>query len=356
MHRRRRLSDWPGLIGGIAMMLVAACLIHIGWILYGSGLDTTRIVETGDRMIRTPIPVEAKKDALQWRHSEPPDETTPVRGEVFAWMFLPDVDRTWSRAIWEGTSDDILDGMGVGHYETTPMPGGAGNSAYAGHDTVSDFGLTYRLKAGDAILIRTASHWYRYEVTETRLLTSADTWAIGMDAPGVERGITLTTCWPMFTPVDTGQRFITWGRYVGWADVTDGTPPELADTAMTTVDQWRRTVMEKVTGMRLPVTGVLSATCLIEWLTVDGLLWIGCRKRMLILWDRRRGSWNPVGWLWRLQAGPVDGSRPLRVLSAGIRSLLFTLMLGAITFACWRWACPWLADMIPWLDAPHSAF
>ncbi|MBT1162926.1 sortase [Bifidobacterium sp. SO1] len=352
MRDRKRHKDPLGLISGLCLLLSLLLAFQIGWQYYGSGLDTQTMIRTGNETVRTPIPVQSKDHVAKLRHDTPPVEQAPAHGVLFGWIFLPDVDRAWSRPIMQGTDPNVLDGLGAGHYEPTVMPGGRGNSAYAGHDTVSDFGLTYRLKPGNRIIIRTASHWYVYEVTDSRIVTSADTWVIGDEAPGVERGITLTTCWPLFTPTDTGQRYVTWGRFVGWADTSDGVPEALADSSLSFREKVSRRSVERLSELRLPVTGVAGIACLTGWLVADGLMWLCFHRRMRAVWSRP--SWNPMVWLWRLQAGPTGGGWGLRIVSLLIRMLLAAMLLAGVMFLMWRWACPRLADVIPWLAAPHS--
>lgn len=345
-----RGSDWFGLLSGLCMLLAILCMTQLSWQYYGAGLDTTLKAERQIGVTKT-ITREPDRDriAVMNRTDPPPVETPPKHGALFAWMYLPDIDRAWSRPIWQGTSADVLDALGAGHYESTVMPGAQGNSAYAGHDTANDFALTYRLKAGDRILIRTSSHWYEYTVTETRTVTSTDTWVIADSAPGVDWGITLTTCWPMFTVTDTGQRWITWGRFTGWANTSDGVPDMLASTRMTPVEHLSRRISMVSHELDTPVTGVLAICMLAIW----GLLAIAVR---LIAGrcdhSRERLSWNPMVILWRLQPAPHGDGRGMRVFAWLTRTLLMMLLIAALVFACWRWACPWLAGFAG-LSSPH---
>lgn len=350
--RTPRRTDFTGLISGVCLLLAWLCGVQLSWQYYGADLDVETQVRTARVASHKLVKKEDRDKVLKLNTTDaPPVEGRPAHGEMWGYVYLPDIDRSWSRPIWEGTDENTLNTLGAGHYESTVMPGAVGNFALAGHDTANDFAKTYGIRAGDQIIIRTPEHWYVYEATETKVVTSSDTWVVSDNAPRAERGITLTTCWPMFTTVDTGQRFITWGRFVGWADVGDGVPEALAASRMTTVERASSRLQTTSKDLNLPVTGVLSLCALVAWLILDGLAWLAFRRRMIPLWRRR--SWSPLTWLIRLQAGPAGGGRALKAVSFLIRLILLVLMLAAATFALWRWACPWLASTLPFLDTPH---
>lgn len=352
-HRRARRADPVGLLSGVCILLAFLLAVQVGWQYWGAGLDVTLVAERTQGVERVPTVAETTgDDALEWRSDTPPGESAPTGDDLWGYMYFPSLDRSWERPIWEGTDEATLAALGVGHYANTPMPGGVGNSAYAGHDTATDFGMTYRLRSGDPVLIRTAGRWYRYTVTESRILTSSDTWVLDADAPGVERGLTLTTCYPMFTPTDTGQRYVTWARWDGWADAADGTPPELADTALTTVERLKRTVNDTSRQIAMPVTGVMAVAFALMWLIADLFAWLLWHRRTLGSWTRP--TWNPIVWLWRIQAAPVGEGRARAIAAVLVRLILLALLAAAAVFACWRWACPMLADLLPGLFAsPH---
>lgn len=347
-----RYHDWMGFISGLCLILAVIFAFQFAWQYYGSGLDYTQTTNTHETASKTSIPITIKDKTVTLNPTNPPVETEPAYDTMFGWIFLPDIDRTWSRPIREGTDANVLDTLGAGHYKTTPMPGGKGNSAYAGHDTINDFGLTYQLKPGHTIIIRTSEHWYVYKVTSTKVVTSKDTWVLNADTPGAERGITLTTCWPMFTPTDTGERFITWGRFIGWANVKDGVPEQLAESKMSSREKLTRQLITTTEQYAMPITGVMTVSLLAIWLLINAILWLFCWKRMINVW--RKPSWNPIIWLWRLQAGPVNGSTPVRILSGVLRSILFIILWASIMFAWWRWGAHWLPEWFPqWFAAPH---
>lgn len=155
-------------------------------------------------------------------------------GQVFATLYVPRYGKKYQRKIAEGTSlSKVLNGVGLGHYSVTQMPGEVGNFAIAGHR----FGnggpmlLIDKLKAGDRAYVKTKTTWYTYEWLQTKIVKPS---AINSIAPipagltkTIESGkyLTFTSC----TPVHVNTfRIIAWFGYVSEQPVSQGMPAELA--------------------------------------------------------------------------------------------------------------------------------
>ena len=54
-------------------------------------------------------------------------------GDLIAQIYIPRFGSQWHRNIVEGTTLEQLNRHGLGHYDTTQMPGQVGNFAVAGH-------------------------------------------------------------------------------------------------------------------------------------------------------------------------------------------------------------------------------
>ena len=69
--------------------------------------------------------------------------------------------------IYQGTGQELLDQAAAGHYQNTAYPGAIGNFSVAGHRRTN--GNSFRridlLKAGDEVIVETATAWYVYKVT-----------------------------------------------------------------------------------------------------------------------------------------------------------------------------------------------
>ena len=338
-------------ISGTAILLGMLAGVFFAWAYWGVGMDVGTVTRDLETATTTRIETADWDKVAALRHDEPPVEAAPAEGELFAYIHVPHLGKDWKRPIQQGVSDRILASLGAGHYPQTAMPGQVGNSAYAGHDTPGDFGAFYDLPEGSEVIIEGASHWYVYKLTRHLITIAQDTGVLDADAAGVQRGITLTTCWPQYVAEDTGQRFVWHGVFAGWATKADGVPASLAQKHVTVSERLIRGFDRVSERVGMPLSGVLAVCCAAMWVVADGALWLVNRRRAAARW--RDVSWNPLVWVWRLQAG-VGGNK---WVSGTARTLTLLLLCAAIVFASWRWLCPWLADTAPWLpDVPHPDF
>jgi sortase A len=92
----------------------------------------------------------------------------------------------------------------VGHVPETALPGEIGNAAFAGHrDTF--FRNLEGVRNGDEIVVTTASGFYRYVVTATRVVAPTETSVL---APTKSHTLTLVTCYPFDYIGAAPERFI----------------------------------------------------------------------------------------------------------------------------------------------------
>ncbi|SDF70196.1 sortase A [Blastococcus fimeti] len=139
-----------------------------------------------------------------WEQSAVP--AAPDSGEGFAFVHIPELGATWSRAIVEGVDEDDLQ-AGPGHYPNSAMPGEIGNFAVAGHRNGqgSPFVDLDELEVGDPVIIETADSWFVYRVTSNEIVPPSTAAAIRpvpggtMDDQPTEAYLTLTTCHPEFS-------------------------------------------------------------------------------------------------------------------------------------------------------------
>jgi len=98
----------------------------------------------------------------------------PELGEKFAIMRIPILGSEWARTISEGTSLDILDHLGIGHYEKTEFPGEKGNFAVAGHsgNQWTPFANYAGIGEGNLIENETYDANYVYELVNTKIQVS----------------------------------------------------------------------------------------------------------------------------------------------------------------------------------------
>lgn len=317
-------------------MFLGSFLAYRAW---GSGLDVSYASHREEKATHTVIHKATPGHVAAMRHDDPPAGPKPGDDELFAYIRVPSWGRRYRLPVWEGTARTVLDRMGAGHYESTALPGQVGNSSYAGHNTYADMADIRLLRPGDVVYIETADHWYRYRINSNpEIVDQTRTDVIDPDAAGVERGLTLQTCWPIMAGGNVTHRLIVHGGLDGWAPKTDGMPEEYAETTETAVDKVGRKVSTVSERLDMPVTGVLGFSCLACWILVSGVGWLFSRRRMVSYWHRDIGG--PMTWLWRLNAGLLPSHT---VVFTATRLVPYMLMWAALVLLSWRYACPPLA-------------
>lgn len=154
------------LLGGV----LVACGIWYGFL---SGyLKANSDTEKAQQLFTSPTPVTSPVIV----EPEPLVEGIPQRGENFAIMRIPALGSDWARTISEGTSLDILDHLGIGHYEETEFPGESGNFAVAGHsgNQWTPFAKYSDIQDGTVIEVETFDTKYVYEVAGTETVSEKD--------------------------------------------------------------------------------------------------------------------------------------------------------------------------------------
>lgn len=142
----------------------------------------------------------------------------PELGEKFAIMRIPILGSDWARTISEGTSLEILDHLGIGHYEKTEFPGEKGNFAVAGHsgNQWTPFANYAGIGEGNLIEIETFDANYVYQVVDTKTVNekNMDTVyknpSIKSDGEG-KSWLTITTC---LTDGPTNKRFVIYAKLI----------------------------------------------------------------------------------------------------------------------------------------------
>lgn len=128
-------------------------------------------------------------------------ENIPVLNENFGLMTIFRLNRVLP--IIQGINDKQLS-QGVGHVESSVLPGENDNLVLAGHRETS-FRKLDKLIIGDLILIETGLGEFTYEVDNTRIVEDDDTTVI------ISTGyasLTLITCYPFDFIGSAPQRFI----------------------------------------------------------------------------------------------------------------------------------------------------
>ncbi|HEU0019706.1 MAG TPA: class E sortase [Thermoleophilaceae bacterium] len=153
---------------------------------------------------------ERNQAELETALADPPRrviERMPLPGDAIAEIEIPSIDV--AEFVIEGTGTDDLR-KGPGHYPDTPLPGGRGTTAIAGHRTT--YGAPFRdidkLKRGQRILVDTPTARYVYRVTENRIVDDSD---LSVLDPVGYRQLILSACHPLYSAT---QRVIVFARQV----------------------------------------------------------------------------------------------------------------------------------------------
>ena len=236
-----------GVIGEVLITVGVVALLYVAWQLW-----------IGDLIYASERAAEARSISQQWQQEyeaaqreqpspEPTDTAPPVTidipvlpeaadGEIFGTMYVPRFGTDYAMPIAGGvTRPRTLDPIGIGHYDGTPMPGGEGNVALAGHRTTfgKPFNQIANLRMGDAIVIETQDGWYTYRFRTLEYVTpdAGDVLLPVPQQPGVAANgsyLTMTSCSPMYAMT---ERIIAYSVFEEFTPRADGPPASLTEGA-----------------------------------------------------------------------------------------------------------------------------
>jgi sortase A len=124
-----------------------------------------------------------------------------ARGTPLAELSIP---RVGLRAAVLHGSDAHTLRLGLGHIESTPLPGESGNVAIAGHRD-SFFRPLRNIQVGDDILLDTPQERVHYRVSSFRVVNSYE---VSVISPTREPMLTLVTCYPFWFIGQAPDRFV----------------------------------------------------------------------------------------------------------------------------------------------------
>lgn len=153
-------------------------------------------------------------------------------------LHVPAFGTTYANRVAETTDWDTvlnLDDKGIGHYETTQMPGEPGNFALAGHRSgplINSFREVMNLRVGDPLFVETPEGWYTYRFRSIEYVLPDEVDVLNPfprleGTPGTDQILTLTTCHPKLAGSD--ERAIAYSVYEGFQPRSAGPPQELVD-------------------------------------------------------------------------------------------------------------------------------
>lgn len=161
-----------------------------------------------------------------------PVAEAPRHGGTIGIMYVPRFGPNYTRPLIQGTTPDIIDSLGLGHYTETAMPGAPGNFAVAGHRQTHGAVLDniHTLVPGDRIYIQTKDGYYTYVFRNNQIVLPSRTDVLlpVPTQPGAvpsESYLTMTSCNPRF---GAQERIIAYSVLERWQPLSAGPPSEIA--------------------------------------------------------------------------------------------------------------------------------
>lgn len=175
-------------------ILSAGLLLALGCILLGRQTYLWAKGRIAERQIE--LTLDAYLDDGVPRRPWPWADFHPI-----ARLQIPRLGQT--RSVIEGASGTSL-AFAVGHVDGTARPGERGNVVLAGHRDGA-FAILSSLEVGDSIEIESATGTRTYLVEDCSIVRASDTRCLAITP---EDTLTLLTCYPFRSLVDTGLRFV----------------------------------------------------------------------------------------------------------------------------------------------------
>nr|WP_261372321.1 class E sortase [Arthrobacter woluwensis] len=221
-------------LGELLMTAGLVLLLFVGWDLWWTNVTADHQQEQAvQSFTRQFTPPEAPPAGSAERdYGAPRVAQAQPHGEMLGVVYVPRFGSDYSRPLIQGTSQDVLDTLGLGHYDKTAMPGALGNFAVAGHRQTHGSVLDniHLLQPGDKIYVQTREGFYTYVYRNTEIVlpNRVDVILPVPTVPGAqpkERLMTMTSCNPRF---GSEERIIAYSVMESWRPLSAGAPREIA--------------------------------------------------------------------------------------------------------------------------------
>ncbi|MGK3647036.1 class E sortase [Pseudarthrobacter enclensis] len=211
-------------------------LLFVAWQLWWTNVESdakqSEVIKEFAQDLSPAAPPPAAAPPEGENFGDPVVGTAPGHAGTIGIMYIPRFGANYTRPIVQGTSQDVLDTLGLGHYESTAMPGAVGNFAVAGHRQTHGAVLDniHTLVPGDKIYVQTKDGYYTYVFRNNQIVmpSRTDVLAAVPTLPGVaptQRFLTMTSCNPRF---GAEERIIAYALMDSWRPASAGPPAEIA--------------------------------------------------------------------------------------------------------------------------------
>lgn len=223
--------------GILGELLITAGLLVLGYIVWQPWYTSTVVAEAQSGIANgwsETWASEAEPPSTEGMPVVPPAENGAVFANLHVPAFAPGFVNTISQSVDPASVLNNPD-RGIGHYETTQLPGEPGNVALAGHRSgplINAFREVMNLRVGDPLFVETPQGWYTYRFRSIEYVLPTETDVLNpfprLDgAPGDDQILTLTTCHPKWAGTD--ERAIAYAVLESYQPLSDGVPAELAE-------------------------------------------------------------------------------------------------------------------------------
>lgn len=218
--------------GELLLTAGVVLLLFVAWELWWTNVEADakqgQAIEKFAKDFTGPVTPPAEKVD----YGKPKVTAAPGYGETIGVMYVPRFGKEYSRPIIQGTGVDVLDSLGLGHYEGTTMPGAPGNFAVAGHRQTHGAVLDniHQLVPGDRIYVQTKDGYYTYVYRNNQIVLPSRTDVLlpvptKKDAKPRDSYLTMTSCNPRF---GAQERIIAYSLLESWQPASAGPPSEIA--------------------------------------------------------------------------------------------------------------------------------
>jgi len=233
-----------GTVQVIGELLITAgiiLLLFVAWQLWWTNVESdarqSEIIKEFAHDLGGPAPAGPDPDpagtpAPPVDYGTPVVSAAPAHAGTIGIMYIPRFGENYTRPIVQGTSTDVLDTLGLGHYANTAMPGAVGNFAVAGHRQTHGAVLDniHLLVPGDRIYVQTKDGYYVYVFRNNQIVLPSQTDVLEPvpTRPGAtptESFLTMTSCNPRF---GSQERIIAYALLDSWRPSSAGPPAEIA--------------------------------------------------------------------------------------------------------------------------------
>jgi sortase A len=222
--------------GELLMTAGVILLLFVAWQLWWTNVASdarqSEVVKNFAQELGGPVTPKPAPETAVPDYGAPAVAAAPGHGGTIGIMYVPRFGQNYARPIVEGTTSDVLDTLGLGHYGSTAMPGAVGNFAVAGHRQTHGAVLDniHTLVPGDKIYVQTKDGYYVYVFRNNRIVmpSDADVLLPVPSKPGArptERVLTMTSCNPRF---GSEERIIAYSLLDHWQPASAGPPAEIA--------------------------------------------------------------------------------------------------------------------------------